>query len=705
MPLSSHTISLNNSFERLFLDLSPAFLNPCEDAKIYRDITFASCFESVDPTLLSSLQWGTMKYQYQPLPEDGLQYIRIATIQPGNFDEDIQITLRHVLFRSDPHYEALSYVWGPHEENPARIAIEHERDNSSPQRGWLPARANLASALHHLRRRDGSRDVWIDAVCINQDDEVTKGAQVALMGAIFARATRVLIWLGPENNGSGRAIEILQDLGEQVDVNWDDYAFLPARCPRGQTLIDMDVELPCDDDGMCAIYLLFCRDWFDRLWVRQEIFLAEQDAAIIICGNITIPWKLFRSAWLLIRRKQWVSFRFAQELHDRLNSLNGFLHQYQEASLHCLWEDFGEAKCTDLRDRIYAVRGLLTGGIQEAIEPDYTKSVVDVYRDAVLAYINHTGNLDILGECQWSDQWNPSWVPNWSFRDYHINPLDLRMASGMLKTPWEVMSWGVLRVASVVVTRLADVKPLLHLTHKNIPQTINALFLEEPRSLTEPYATGGSLLDAYTRTLCNDVFADNHDTPTGYRFPSYEVAKRSLSLFEAPELEQDPNDTPEFTKLVIRISYVCNGRSFFRTSDGLVGIASRSAKQGDEICAVLGCRKLLLLRPVGDARYRVLSECYLSGFSHGEALLGLLPQNIQPIWTQLDSGAYAEVFEDVTTGERRREDPRLQSLRADLGEYRDKLNKDTRPYLELDLDMLIDRLKTRKVLIQTIDLV
>lgn len=51
-----------------------------------------------------------------------------------------------------------------------------------------------------------SRLFWIDAVCINQKDREEKSAQLPLMTAIYKRASRVIVWLGPPENAQGTRI-------------------------------------------------------------------------------------------------------------------------------------------------------------------------------------------------------------------------------------------------------------------------------------------------------------------------------------------------------------------------------------------------------------------------------------------------------------------------------------------------------------------
>jgi hypothetical protein len=149
---------------------------------------------------------------------------------------------------------------------------------------------------------------------------------------------------------------------------------------------------------------------------RQEVFLAAQDYTTINCGSVSIPWTLFCCAWLAIRRGRFQKevpevFEQLEEWASRRQTLDGFMSQYPNAYLDRLWQDSGGSKCADPRDRIYVVRGLLYADIADAIEPDYTKPVVDVFRDAMLAHSDAFNSLDILGQCQYSPLWDgPSWV-------------------------------------------------------------------------------------------------------------------------------------------------------------------------------------------------------------------------------------------------------------------------------------------------------
>ncbi|KAF2683254.1 heterokaryon incompatibility, partial [Lentithecium fluviatile CBS 122367] len=86
-----------------------------------------------------------------------------------------------------PYYEALSYVWG---------TPNCTRSMQCSKRA-VPLTPNFEEALLHLRLPDRPRNVWADAVCINQKDLKERGRQVRLMGEVYRKALQVLVWLGP----------------------------------------------------------------------------------------------------------------------------------------------------------------------------------------------------------------------------------------------------------------------------------------------------------------------------------------------------------------------------------------------------------------------------------------------------------------------------------------------------------------------------
>ena len=56
--------------------------------------------------------------------------------------------------------------------------------------------ANAYNLLRDLSSYLLPRLLWIDSICIDQDNSSEKTAQVKLMGQIYSRASFVAVWLG-----------------------------------------------------------------------------------------------------------------------------------------------------------------------------------------------------------------------------------------------------------------------------------------------------------------------------------------------------------------------------------------------------------------------------------------------------------------------------------------------------------------------------
>ncbi|KKY36372.1 putative ankyrin and het domain protein [Diaporthe ampelina] len=236
-------------------------------------------------------------YEYEPLP--GINYIRRVKLHPGTFEEAIVVSLEVVPFSEDqrPEYEALSYVWGSAEQ-PEIVRVDETYGLA------ISATRNLATALKYLRRADEPRTLWIDALCINQTDEVEKGPQVAMMGDIYRHATRVVVWLGPEADNSDMIFAKMAYLGSQIQVDFT--GKVEIGLAEGATelgLADPSKPVYFWVEEFDALVHLFSRAWFSRLWIRQEIHLASP-AAVITCGHSQVPWPVFLRAFALIIHQQ-----------------------------------------------------------------------------------------------------------------------------------------------------------------------------------------------------------------------------------------------------------------------------------------------------------------------------------------------------------------------------------------------------------------
>jgi hypothetical protein len=126
-------------------------------------------------------------YKYMPLCADR-QEIRLITLLPGRFSDPIVIELSQESLSSPGgsvlKYEALSYSWGSAQTSATVFVREYTDVLCRPHGQYqtlniIPATENLASALAHLRRPENSRALWVDAICIDQQNVAECSTEVS----------------------------------------------------------------------------------------------------------------------------------------------------------------------------------------------------------------------------------------------------------------------------------------------------------------------------------------------------------------------------------------------------------------------------------------------------------------------------------------------------------------------------------------------
>lgn len=133
------------------------------------------------------------KFSYRPFgPDETSTHIRVIQIKPG-CGEPIRCVMKHMrrpASRSESSYSCLSYRWGP--KQPRRpIYIEGEHINE----GETEVRQNLRDFLDAARDANVTDWIWIDALCINQEDVTEREQQVGQMGQTYEQAKKVFVWL------------------------------------------------------------------------------------------------------------------------------------------------------------------------------------------------------------------------------------------------------------------------------------------------------------------------------------------------------------------------------------------------------------------------------------------------------------------------------------------------------------------------------
>ncbi|KAI0135830.1 HET-domain-containing protein [Daldinia grandis] len=614
-------------------------------------------------------------YAEYPLPKNG--FIRIATIHPGDRQDEIKISLTVVEFleANPPTYEALSYVWGS-EDNLEAVRIITDAEKTF----LFPITRNLSIALRYLRRPSEPRIVWADAICINQSNSIEKSQQVMRMGPIFRSASRVVGFLGEENNDSAHAMNIMSYIGSQVDVNWEPVNMWPAKYCTDSTISDKSCILPVATRDMCAIYHILHRHWYERLWIRQEILLANSHA-ILKCGTAQTSWVAFRKALLCLFVKPTIEFCYSHEFRHRLHFIAGLIFPRRSMSLISLRLHFDGAICRDPRDRIFAIRSLLAPADRICCPvPDYSKSWIEIYKDVTLRWIRRFGFLALLRDCHFEPNASrPSWVPNWSkavtARQLCQQPF---LASSNLGTHVESPVDGVLRVPGVTSTEIMEVYHIPDLSKATLRDLFHIhrqLLRTHDMSQIEGNQLPDDLVETYAKTLVCGCIANDFTDILFITLPSLTEAKRvvmelySESCYD-PELFKP--DSPGYDFL--QRSRIIGGKKFARCSNGYFGIVPSHSQVGDHVCVLIGCNGLMILRPVADGQFILMGEAYIDRLRIGEGLLGPLPENIQ-IYLTTHAHRATFGFMDMKSGNITFEDPRLKNLPIDLSDYRKQLKE------------------------------
>ncbi|KAH8880605.1 HET-domain-containing protein [Thozetella sp. PMI_491] len=638
----------------------------------------------------------TKQYRYFPLPsfpsqEEGHAF-RLLTLRPGVSGSPICLDLEEsCIGRSEAlQYEALSYVWGPN-DNPVTIQVGSDDRH-------LRITRNLFVCLEHLRFCDRPRVLWIDALCINQEDIAERSHQVAIMGKIYRCAAQVLVWLGREENNSRRALEIIKNISSHVTVDWSTYAVNPSVADsEEQHWSDKTEPLPFDGPDRDAVGALFHREWFERLWIRQEIILARD--AIMQCGLQTISWGAFRSAVWVISRKDG-TVKMSKELQSWISSIKSRIRLLyhvcttRSSRLVDLRYNFGASLCQDPRDRIYAILSMLEGTEASlGIIPDYSRNTAAVYQDAVVRHINLTRLLNILLECESTQSpAMPTWVPDWSVNVESRVPMAwLNAASGPLMA--QAKEEG--KALWVVGRRIDKVQSITAVEDQNLtdlPTILRTLQHIIPDDAPEkPYPASGTLLEAFVRTLLRD-YVKEFLQGLVHQEPSLSEVTECLRVIVRSQRLEDVAQNPlaAFLAGFARDSLI--NYDLFTTCDGYLGLGPKGrVKPGDSICALLGCDFPMVLRPSDQKGHLVIGKSYLCGWMYGEAFLGPLPPNIRLCFIRHESSTgtkFVKGYRNWETGSEQYEDPRLDRFGLDLTSSRMAWEKGEEKLVDLSPDAL-----------------
>jgi hypothetical protein len=325
-------------------------------------------------------------YTYETLEGQPEQTIRVLTLNPGDTNL-ISCSLSNVRLNNSPSYKALSYVWGD-KDCTKTIMIDGK---------IFPVRPNLWAFLDRFQRYHGTPAcIWIDAICVNQDDIPERNNQVLLMSKIYTQAAAVYSWL---DLGIEPQMHAWSDIMELIELGKTKF--------RARLMAREDVRTAFSAAYQTLVRLISNAYW-KRAWIVQEVVLGQQvylwygsagELNLDIIARIhTFLIKIYEIEHCAYKPLiAWNRDAFDREhCFNKLLKLkymdleSGSLQKSGREPLQRLLQETSTTLCSDIRDKVYAFLNLASDSDRYGITPDYGKKPADLFHDLMTAEYNQT---------------------------------------------------------------------------------------------------------------------------------------------------------------------------------------------------------------------------------------------------------------------------------------------------------------------------
>ena len=576
------------------------------------------------------------RFVYADLPAGSFRLLYLIGRDGG---DELKCTLKDVPLDSSPEYDAISYSWN--NERPSVPIICNDKQ--------LLITSSLHLALCTFHSLDQPRPVWADAVCINQRNDGEKACQVPLMGEFYTKAQNVLVWLGPSGTYTDLVLDDIEALNKSLSI-----------IERPILITDQTLQrhgLPIQSHPLWrGIGEIFARNWFQRLWVVQEVALAGH--IVVFCGPKSTGWHELSSLADHIGRIGITTLARGDVNVDSSktdgfdammvpNFIRDFRSQGRSYPLMRLCHFARSRDTSESIDKVYAVLGLTDEAVREKIRVDYSQEsrqnywrayvnlgVVSLQQDPDLFLLQIASSKERPLEL-------PSWCPNFnSTSDAIMLPRGFYKAGGVAaedsQRPYLGMASGGtgINLRGLYIDVIAEVVASpwrwdLEVAQQKGPngcaargfEWMNACRALSSRVLQRP--------DVIPEQLVRTFIANMLHHPATYAPDLLELQE---SVSAATVFLQAVRDVgshvsqymtqPEMLcaqRYLRALNMACSGRRFFTTACGFLGIGPSHTRAGDVAYTFRSAQVPFLFRreQTGDC-FKLVGEVYLDGFMNGE---------------------------------------------------------------------------------------
>ncbi|KAF5577137.1 heterokaryon incompatibility het-6 [Fusarium pseudocircinatum] len=535
-------------------------------------------------------------------------------------------------------YAALSYVWG--DENDTCIIVLNEQ----PRRVTSNLARALSAFLQDGEFEDGFK-LWVDAICINQEDLGERARQLRRMRDIYGSAWAVIAWLGEASFRSSSAIQLIRDLS----------ALSKAGCGS-----QIEACLRSDPDYLgngcwLAMHDLMKRPYWYRLWIIQEIIMGAS-ATWIRCGTVSIDWTSFCAGISFLEEHLWL-VKDELLIKERLAATSENGPAWSVMGIHLVYQDlsplsdreenggqypsFGRlldisntAECSDPRDKVYALVGLMSAAVADSLQPDYTLPVRHAYAATARSFIQIDDNLEPIRD---GNPWGRSNAPS----GFIVDSISGLSARGRGYFYWDKSTiiqprqWNsvygdsnataVALYRTLVLDRVAggEKATARHAAILHLPRTFR-------RGAQEFTKRGWGWLAGQAGYYFR--WEEFRSINAGFQLGSHR-----LDDFFHDEIPQNASEL-DYSEVYSCFDRASQKRRFMTTTNGYMGWApdnifgedSEQTRPGDMIAVLFGCSTPVVIRRYGPCGYfQVIGEAYVQGLMYGEAMeLNLYAKNI-----------------------------------------------------------------------------